>query len=257
MTLLTVNGLTKSYTGARGVLALSDVSLAIAPGETLGLIGPSGCGKSTLARVLARLVPADQGSVTFDGQDWLTLHGGALRRARGRLQMVFQDPAAAFHPRATAGGAITEALRLQSPLAAPARRLRMAELLAQVGLDADFAHRPLRDLSGGQRQRVAIARAIATGPKLIILDEAVSALDAGVRGQVLDLLVDLQKRLGLSYLFIGHDIAVVRAISHRIAVMEAGRIVEEADAEALLRAPQSDMARRLIAAVPSIKGTIP
>ncbi len=245
MSLLDISGLTKRF-GA--VTALDDVSLAIAPGETLGLIGPSGCGKSTLARVVTRLIAPDAGRIRFDGRDWLSLNGAALRRARGAMQMVFQDPAAAFHPRATAGGAIAEALRLHNPSGS------VSGLLEQVGLSPDLAARPVAALSGGQRQRVAIARAIACRPKLIVLDEATSALDASVRGAVLDLLVRLQRDLGLSYLFVGHDIAVVRLVSHRIAVMEAGRIVETAPAEHLVTAPQSGIARRLIAAVPQLKG---
>lgn len=250
MSLLAVEGLGKSYPGARRVQALADISLRIAAGETLGIIGPSGCGKSTLARVLTRLVAADGGSIRFDGHDWLALRGGALRRRRGLMQMVFQDPAAAFHPRATVAGAIAEALRLHSPLPRRDWPARVAELLDQVGLAPDLAARPVAALSGGQRQRTAIARAIATGPKLLVLDEAVSALDASVRGRILELLVRLQRDLGIACLFIGHDLAVVRAVSHRIAVMEAGRIVETGETEALLHNPQTELLRRLIAAVP-------
>lgn len=245
MSLLEIDGLTKTYYGAIG---LADVSLRIEAGETLGLIGPSGCGKSTLARVLLRLIEPDRGAIRFDGLDWRALRGGHLRRARGALQMVFQDPATAFHPRATVAGAIGAALRLHDPAGSVPR------LLEQVGLAADLAPRPLAALSGGQRQRVAIARALATRPRLIVLDEATSALDASVRGAVLRMLVDLQRELGLSYLFIGHDISVVRIVSHRIAVMEAGRIVETAPADRLVTAPQSEMARRLVAAVPRIGG---
>ncbi|MFT3687856.1 ABC transporter ATP-binding protein [Paenirhodobacter sp.] len=246
MSLLDISGLTKRF--GQGT-ALDDVALTLAEGETLGLIGPSGCGKSTLARVVTRLIAPDAGQIRFDGRDWLSLRGAALRRARGAMQMVFQDPAAAFHPRATVGGAIREALALHNPAGS------VPGLLEQVGLSADLAARPVAALSGGQRQRVAIARAIACRPKLIVLDEATSALDASVRGAVLDLLVRLQRELGLSYLFVGHDLAVVRLVSHRIAVMEAGRIVETAPAERLLAAPQSDITRRLIAAVPQLKGT--
>ena len=253
MTLLEVAGLEKTYGGPRRVRALAGVTLTIAPGETLGLIGPSGCGKSTLARVVTRLVAPDAGD-------------DPLRRPRlarpfrprrcggraARMQMVFQDPAAAFHPRATAGGAIAEALRIHR--IAPRRDWpeRVAALLAEVGLAPELARRPVATLSGGQRQRVAIARAIAPRPKLVVLDEAVSALDASVRGRVLELLVRLQAELGLAYLFVGHDLAVVRAVSHRIAVMEAGRIIETGPADALLAAPQTDLLRRLIAAVPEI-----
>ena len=252
MTLLEANGLSRTYGGARRVRALDDVSLTIAPGETLGLIGPSGCGKSTLARVLTRLIEPDAGTIRFDGLDWSALRGRALRRARGRMQMVFQDPAAAFHPRATVGGAILEALRIHA--VTPRRRWpdEAATLLDAVGLSPDLAPRPVATLSGGQRQRVAIARAIAPRPKLLVLDEAVSALDASVRARVLELLVRLQVELGHACLFVGHDLAVVRAVSHRIAVMEAGRIVESGPADALLATPSTDILRRLIAAVPRL-----
>ena len=249
MSLLEVEGLSKTWRGGRA--ALEGVSLTLEAGRTLGLIGPSGCGKSTLLRVIARLIRADAGRVRFDGRDWLALEGRALRRARGALQMVFQDPAAAFHPRAHVAGAIGEALALHDPGASPHR---IAELLAQVELSPDLGPRPVAALSGGQRQRVAIARAIATRPRLILLDEAVSALDASVRGRVLELLVRLQRDLGLAYLFVGHDLAVVRALSHRIAVMEAGRIVEAGETEALIAAPRAELTRRLIAAVPHLKG---
>lgn len=255
MTLLEATGLTHRYGGARGVIALNDVSLTLAAGETLGLIGPSGCGKSTLARVLTRLIRPDAGQVRFAGQDWLGLRGRALRKARAGMQMVFQDPAAAFHPRSTVTGALTEALRLHGPEPRHAWPERVAELLTQVDLSPDLASRPLTALSGGQRQRVAIARALATRPQMIVLDEAVSALDASVRGKVLDLLARLQREMGLAYLFVGHDLAVVRVISHRIAVMEAGRIVEIGPAGTLLSAPQMPLTRRLIGAIPRLHPT--
>jgi len=228
------------------------VSLTIAEGETLGLIGPSGCGKSTLARVLTRLVAPDAGAIRFDGLDWGRLSGAALRRVRGRMQMVFQDPAAAFHPRATVGGALAEALRLHR--IAPRREwpARVADLLAAVELAPGLGGRPVATLSGGQRQRVAIARAIAPRPRLVVLDEAVSALDASVRARILALLVRLQRERGLAYLFVGHDLATVRAVSHRIAVMDGGRIVEEGPAARLLAAPEAEITRRLIAAVPRL-----
>ncbi|MBP6693425.1 MAG: ABC transporter ATP-binding protein, partial [Xanthomonadales bacterium] len=193
MSLLEVRGLSKDFGGPRRTQALAEVSLAIGAGETLGLIGPSGCGKTTLARALTRLVAVDAGAVRFDGLDWLALSGRSLRRARGRMQMVFQDPAAAFHPRATAGGAIGEALRIHGLGTRRDRAERVAALLAQVGLSPDLAAQPVATLSGGQRQRVAIARSIAPGPRLVVLDEAVSALDASVRARVLDLLVRLQE----------------------------------------------------------------
>jgi peptide/nickel transport system ATP-binding protein len=249
VTLLAVRGLSLTWQRPRRVRALDDLSLDITRGETLGLIGPSGCGKSTLARVLTRLVAPSAGSIAFDGQDWLALRGRVLRRARGRMQMVFQDPSTAFHPRAIVRDALAEALRLH---AGGSDAGAVATLLEQVSLSPDLARRPVASLSGGQRQRVAIARAIATRPKLIILDEATSALDASVRGQILRLLVRLQRELDLAYLFISHDLGVVRAVSHRIAVMDAGRIVETAETEALLTAPATDLARRLIRAVPAL-----
>ncbi|PTE16136.1 ABC transporter ATP-binding protein [Pseudogemmobacter blasticus] len=252
MSLLTVTDLSKTHHGARRVRALEDVSLSVDAGETLGLVGPSGCGKSTLARMILRLDRPDAGAIRFDGQDWLALRGRDLRRARGGLQMVFQDPAAAFHPRATVQGALAEALRLHSGMPRAAWATRIADLLTQVDLAPDLAPRPLSTLSGGQQQRVAIARAIATGPRLVVLDEALSALDTSIRGRILALLVRLQRDLGLAYLFIGHDLAVVRAISHRIAVMDAGRIVETGPATKVLAHPQADLTRRLIAAIPTL-----
>lgn len=255
MSLLQIRHLSKTYPGARKVTALDNISLDLAPGETLGLIGPSGCGKSTLTRVVARLTEADAGQILFDGKDWLSLKGPELRKARGALQMVFQDPSAAFHPRATVEGALSEALRLQSDLPRAAWPARISELLTLVDLDPALGSRPVALLSGGQRQRVAIARAVATRPKLLVLDEATSALDASVRGKILELLVRLQRDLGLAYLFVGHDLAVVRIISHRIAVMDRGRIVETGPADTLLAAPESDLLRRLIAAVPRLHPT--
>jgi peptide/nickel transport system ATP-binding protein len=231
---------------------IEDLSLRIGHGETLGIVGPSGCGKSTLARVIARLTPADAGRVIFAGEDWLQLSPPALRRHRRLMQMVFQDPLTAFHPRASVTGALAPALRLQPGLARCNRPRRQAELLEQVGLDPALDRRAVSTLSGGQRQRLAIARAIATEPRLIILDEAVSALDTSIRRQILELLVRLQRELGLAYLFIGHDLAVVRAISHRIAVMAGGRIIETGETEALIARPATALLAGLIAAVPPL-----
>lgn len=256
MTLLQAKHLHKTYrAGGREVTALKDVSITLQAGETLGVIGPSGCGKSTLARALLRLTDLDGGKISFAGQDWLALHGAALRQARGAMQMVFQDPASAFHPRASAASTLQEPLRLHGKFAREERVAHMAQLLRAVDLDPMLLGRSVLALSGGQRQRVAIARALACNPKLIVLDEAVSALDASVRGKILELLVKLQRDRGLAYLFIGHDLGVVRAISHRIAVMDAGEIVETGETEALLAAPRSAMLRRLIAAVPPLPTT--
>ncbi len=251
--LLSVDALTKAYSSAgRQIAALDNVSLAIGSGETLGLVGASGSGKSTLSRVLLRLLEPDSGSIHFAGQDWRALRGAALRRSRARMQMVFQDPLGAFNPLASVASVLDDPLRIHAIADKDRRPAEIATLLERVGLPPAFASRPVRTLSGGQRQRVAIARAIATRPSLLVLDEAVSALDVTVRGRILELLVELQRERGLAYLFISHDLAVVRAISHRIAVMDAGRIVEEGPAADVVNAPQSDAARRLVAAVPRL-----
>lgn len=253
--LLVARDLSRTFTsGGRRVSALDGVSLTIAPGETLGLVGGSGCGKSTLARVLTRLVAPEGGSIAFMGDDWLALEGGRLRTARRHLQMVFQDPLAAFNPRATVGGVIADALRIHAVVPRAERAAEAARLIDRVGLPAGLMGRSIREISGGQRQRVAIARAVAVRPRLIVLDEAVSALDVSVRGRILDLLVDLQRETGTGYLFISHDLAVVRAVSHRIAVMAAGRIVEEGPAASVIAAPSSDVLIDLIGAVPRLNG---
>ena len=253
--LLVARDLRRTFaSGGRRVTALDGVSLAVAAGETLGLVGGSGCGKSTLARVLTRLVAPEAGSIAFMGDDWLALGGGRLRAARRHLQMVFQDPLAAFNPRATVGGVVADALRIHAVVSKAERAAEVARLIDRVGLPSDLIGRSVRDISGGQRQRVAIARAIAVRPRLIVLDEAVSALDVSVRGRILELLVDLQRETGVGYLFISHDLAVVRAISHRIAVMADGRIVEQGPAAGMLAAPASGVLRDLIGAVPRLKG---
>lgn len=251
--LLEATDLRKSWDArGRSVVALKEVSFTVAPGETLGLVGRSGCGKSTLARVLTRLTPPQSGAIRFRGEDWLALSGAALRTARRHMQMVFQDPLGAFNPRATVAGALADPLRIHD-LVPPARRAaRIDELLERVGLTADYARRSILELSGGQRQRVAIARALACEPSLIVLDEAVSALDVSVRARILDLLVDLQREHGLAYIFVSHDLAAVKAVSHRIAVMDAGEIVEEGPTDAVVDHPQSPAARALIAAVPRL-----
>lgn len=256
--LLLARNLSRTFaSGGRRVLALDDVSLTIAPGETLGLVGGSGCGKSTLARVLTRLVPPDSGSIAFMGDDWLALDGTRLRAARRHMQMVFQEPLTAFNPRATVGGVITDALRIHAVVAKAERAAEVIRLIDRVGLPSGLMERSIRDISGGQRQRVAIARAIAVRPRLVILDEAVSALDVSVRGRILELLVGLQRETGVAYIFISHDLAVVRAVSHRIAVMAAGRIVEEGPAAGAIAAPSSSVLVDLIGAVPRLNGIPP
>ncbi|MBP0573210.1 ABC transporter ATP-binding protein, partial [Mycobacterium tuberculosis] len=208
MTLLSVRGLTKTFArGGRMVAALVGVDLDLAAGETLAVVGASGSGKTTFARVLLRLIEPDGGSVTFEGDDWLALRGGRLRQRRARLQMVFQDPLAAFNPRASVGGALADPLVLHRGLAGAALKREIAALLDQVGLAPALAARSILELSGGQRQRVAIARALASDPALVVLDEAVSALDVSVRGQILNLLTRLQAERGVAYLFVSHDLA--------------------------------------------------
>ncbi|MET3926077.1 ATP-binding cassette domain-containing protein [Devosia sp. 2618] len=251
--LLSTSGLSKTFSsGGRRVVALDDVSLTLNRSETLGLVGPSGSGKSTLSRVLLRLVNADSGRVTFDGQDFLALQGAALRAQRKRIQMVFQDPLAAFNPRATVSQALDDPLRIHAIANRRERPAAIANLLDRVGLPSTLAQRAIHEISGGQRQRVAIARAISTKPDLVVLDEAVSALDVSVRGKILELLVSLQREDGLAYIFVSHDIAVVRAISHRIAIMDAGRIVETGPTQAIVAAPQSATGRALVDAVPHL-----
>ncbi|WP_274628453.1 ATP-binding cassette domain-containing protein [Arvimicrobium flavum] len=252
--LLKVEGLTKRFrrTGVT-ITALDDVSLSLRPGETLALVGASGSGKSTLARAILRLLEPDAGTVSFDGTDLLALRGAALRAMRAQLQMVFQDPHAAFNPRATVARAIDDLLRIHRITPRAERPRRIAALLERVGLSPALAERNIHDISGGQRQRVAIARAIASEPKLIVLDEAVSALDVSVRAKVLGLLAELQRERDMAYLFVTHDFAVVRQIAHRVAVMEHGRIVETAPAADLVASPQSEAARALVAAVPRLR----
>ena len=254
MSLLVAKNLKKRFSAAgRTVAALDDVSFSLAAGETLGLAGASGSGKSTLARVLTRLSPADAGSVSFDGAEWLALSGADLRRRRAKMQMVFQDVLGAFNPRATVAGALDDALRIHAVVPKAERPREIAALLERVGVPPAYADRSIRDLSGGQRQRVAIARALAPHPALIVLDEAVSALDPLVREGILELLVALQEERGIAYLFVSHDLAVLRAVSHRIAIMAAGRIVEEGPAAGVIAAPQSPAARALVQAVPCLE----
>lgn len=252
--LLRVDNLTKTFrNGNREVHALRDISFTLERGQTLGIAGPSGCGKSTLARLIMRLIEPDAGNIIFRGENWLSLSGGTLRHARQHMQMVFQDTHAAFNPRSTVATVILEPLRIHDIVPAKAREAEVARLLERVGLPVEFAERPVHVLSGGQRQRVAIARALATRPSLIVMDEAVSALDVSVRAQILSLLVSLQRETGLACLFVSHDIAVIRAVCHHVAVMEAGEIVEYGETQSIVSNPQSEMARRLIAAVPIMR----
>ena len=226
---------------------------SVGRGETLALAGASGSGKTTLARCIVRLIEPDAGTIQFAGTDLTGLSAGGLRAIRPRVQMVFQDPLAAFNPRATVARIVEDPLRVHD-LVPPAKRSAVVrDLLARVSLPVDIADRRPHELSGGQRQRVAIARAIATRPDLIVLDEPVSALDVSVRAQILNLLMDLQDETGVAYLLISHDLAVVRAVARRVAVMDAGRIVESGEPSQVLAAPQARATLALVQAVPRLR----
>ena len=230
--------------------AVEGVSFDLRPGETLALVGESGCGKSTTGRAIMRLVDPSAGSITVDGQDVVKAGSGALRAMRRTSQMIFQDPFASLNPRITVGSAIAEPMLAHGMLGRREAKERVAELLQQVGLSAAMADRYPHEFSGGQRQRISIARAIALQPKLIVADEAVSALDVSVKAQVSNLLLDLQEKHHLAYLFISHDMAVVERVSHRVAVMFLGEIVEIGPRAAIFDNPQHPYTRRLISAVP-------
>ncbi|MBN9242161.1 MAG: ABC transporter ATP-binding protein [Mesorhizobium sp.] len=253
--LLTVDGLAKRFRrGDSTVAAAEAISFHIDAAETLALAGPSGSGKSTVARLLLRLIEPDAGSVTFEGENWLALEGAPLRTHRAKMQMVFQDPLAAFNPRATVARVLDDPLRIHRIAPRAERPRRIAGLLERVGLSTDLAGRAVHEVSGGQRQRVAIARAIATKPSLIVLDEAVSALDVSVRGKILELLADLQRTDGIAYLFISHDLGLVRVFAHRVAILDGGRLAEQGDARAVIDAPQSAVGKALVAATPKLHG---
>ncbi len=237
-------------TGAGLVHAVNGLSFDITEGETVGLIGESGCGKSTLGRALLRLSPATGGRIELDGQDITHLNANALKAVRPKIQMIFQDNAGALNPRHTVGKSIGQPLRLTG-WNAKETKARVHELLAQVGLPKDAYDRYPNEFSGGQRQRVGIARAIALNPKLIVCDEPVSALDPSVRAQIINLLRDLQQRLGISYLFISHDLAVVEHIADRVVVMYLGQVMEQGARDTFWRQPLHPYTRALLAAVPS------
>ncbi len=235
------------------VRALNGVSLRIGRGETLAVVGESGCGKSTLARALVRLIDLDAGQITFDGDDVRDLSGEALRRYNRRVQMVFQDPYGSLNPRMQIGEILAEALRVHKLAPEPAIPARVVELLALVGLPATAAGLLPHQFSGGQRQRIAIARALSVEPDLLIADEIVSALDVSVQAQILNLLLDLQDRLGLSILFVSHDLRVVRHLAHRVAVMYLGQIVEMGPANSVFDAPMHPYTRALLRAAPTMQ----
>ncbi|MGH7523651.1 MAG: ABC transporter ATP-binding protein [Gemmatimonadales bacterium] len=255
--LLEVTGLVKHYRaggllGGSGapVKAVDGVSFTIAPGETLGLVGESGSGKTTVGRTVLRLELPTAGVVRFEGIDLATLSPAELRSARRRMQIVFQDPFASLNPRRTVGASVAEGLEIHR--LATRRELpgRVAALLAEVGLDGSFAGKYPHEFSGGQRQRIGIARALAVEPHFIVCDEPVSALDVSVQAQVLNLLLDLRDQRGLAYLFIAHDLALVRQIAHRVAVMYLGTIVEIGSARTVIDAPRHPYTQALVSAVP-------
>ena len=244
-------GLFKRVVGA--VRAVDGVTLAIETGRTLAVVGESGCGKTTMGKGILRLTPLAGGSVEFGGVNLATLDAATMRRYRAQLQVVFQDPVASMNPRMMVGDIIKEGMLAQNIGASTAERdRRVAELLEQVGLELSHARRYPHEFSGGQRQRICIARALAVEPRLLICDEPTSALDVSVQAQILALLRDLQERLGLSYLFVTHNIGVVAYIAHHVAVMQSGRIVEQGTVDEVLHRPRHDYTRQLLAAVPTI-----
>ncbi|WP_137178353.1 ABC transporter ATP-binding protein [Roseomonas sp. AR75] len=249
--LLQVVGLSKHYAlkGGRSLRAVDGVDLSLHAGESLGLVGESGCGKSTVARLVLRLIPPSAGAIRFDGRDIAPLKEDALRPLRRDMQIVFQNPHSALNPRRTVFASVAEPLVVQGIADAASTQARVTDLLREVGLPESFLWRFPHELSGGQKQRVCIARALALAPKLLVLDEPTSALDVSVQAQILDFLQDLRGRLGLAYLFISHNLAVVRQVCDRVAVMYLGRIVEEGPVEAMFRAPRHPYTRALIASV--------
>ncbi|MDY7579767.1 dipeptide ABC transporter ATP-binding protein [Herbaspirillum sp. RTI4] len=252
--LLRVSGLKKHFpSGRRGatpVKAVDDVSFDIEEGQTMGLVGESGCGKSTTGRSVLRLIEPTAGKIEFMGQELTTLGAAPLRAMRRNMQMVFQDPFASLNPRMTIGQVLEEPLIVHRLADRTSRKRKVAETLEVVGLNAGYADRYPHEFSGGQRQRVGIARAIITRPKLVVADEAVSALDVSIQAQILNLLQDLQKELGLTYLFVSHDLAVIRHVSDRIGVMYLGRMVESGSCENVYRSPKHPYTQALLSAIP-------
>ena len=248
--ILKVRGVTQVFgRRAHAFTALDAVDLDVPRGETLGLVGESGSGKSTLAKAILLMRRPTSGSIEFDDRDVTGLRGAVLRRHRQRVQMVFQDPNDSLDPRYSVGRSIGEPL-MAAGMGWSERRSRVAEALSQVGLPADVVGRLPHEFSGGQRQRIAIARAMAVRPEFVVLDEPTSALDVSVQAQVLNLLVDLQRRTGVTYLFISHDLSVVHHVAHRVAVMQGGRVVEEDAGERVMSDPQHPYTRELIQSMP-------
>jgi oligopeptide/dipeptide ABC transporter ATP-binding protein len=232
--------------------AVDGVTFVIRPGESVGLVGESGCGKSTLGRAILQIEKVNGGSIRFKGEDVTALEGRRLKAFRRRAQMVFQDPMGSLNPRITVGGALEEVLEVHRVGTREERRARVGELLALVGLDPAYRRRYPHEFSGGQRQRIGLARALALSPDLVIADEPVSALDVSVQVQVLNLMKDLQQRLGLAYLFIAHDLAAVRYVASRVLVMYLGRIVESGDAADIYGSPAHPYTVALLSAVPDV-----
>jgi ABC-type oligopeptide transport system ATPase subunit len=258
-TLLEVTDLEKLFPIKRGLLvertvdhvhAVDGVSFRIAEGETLGLVGESGSGKSTTGYCVLQLLKPTNGSVKFMGKELTTLPRGELREMRKEMQIVFQDPYSSLNPRMTVGNIVAEPMAVHDQGTRRQREARVRDLLETVGFNPDFTNRYPHEFSGGQRQRIGIARALALNPRLIVCDEPVSALDVSIQAQILNLLKDLQRDLGLAYLFVAHDLAVVRTMSDRIAVMNKGQIVETGEAEQVYKSPQDEYTRALLAAVP-------
>ena len=252
MSLLELQKLSKTYPGANGarVQAVSEVSLTVESGEVLGVVGESGCGKSTLGRSLLRLIEPSGGQILFDGKDLTQLSRADMKAVRRDLQVIFQDPYGSLNPRHTVGYIIGEPLIVHGIGDKASRAARVAELLNIVGLPEDAADRYAHEFSGGQRQRIAIARALALEPKLLVADEAVSALDVSIQSQIINLIADLQKRLNLAIIFISHDLSVIRHVSDRIAVMYLGRVVEIGPSEEIMNNPQHPYTQALLSAIP-------